>query len=546
MTRRRFLLGGVVLVLLLASRSAAQYPNIPPTRVPQTAEPGLADPSNLPKRLPADMERLGAQPPFGNQPRLGSPAPIRPAGVEELQPASNDPPVPAVAIRVRAPAHVAAGAPVEYTITVENSSQAAAHHVTITNPIPANARYDGGAEPPPAETTDTLLRWKFGTLAPGVSKEIKLKLVPKDDGEFVNVARVTFEHGQRVTTIIDKPRVALKREAPQYAHEKDRIPIKLVIENMGRAPVTNLIVEDVLSDGLVHENGKQNYTQTIENLRPGEKRELKYTVTATRQGTFSLTATAKEDRFKTDQQTTWTLMVGKPVLDAKISGPLKTYLTQSAEYTVTVKNDGNVPLDNVTVAVTLPPAFKVVRASQEAQSFKDRVQWGISRFEPKGTRTFKIALQTMDPGKAQVIASVLARGAAAQSSVETDFQGATALRLRVRESSNRVMEGDKITYTVTVTNTGTIEAKDVHVEFDLPKIELVKLDASSEAALRKPDQKLVWGPLVVKPGKTTSMTVTATAVRAGVMLFQAALDGPKEEFKAGPITQQVQTVIEPK
>src|SRR5262245_4701681 len=106
MTRRLFLLGGVVLAFFVALRGVAQYPNIPPTRVPQTAEPGLADPGNLPKRLPADMERLGAQPPMGSPPQLGSPTPIRTTGVEELQPASNDPPVPAVAIRVRAPAHV--------------------------------------------------------------------------------------------------------------------------------------------------------------------------------------------------------------------------------------------------------------------------------------------------------------------------------------------------------------------------------------------------------------------------------------------------------
>ena len=89
-----------------------------------------------------------------------------------------------------------------------------------------------------------MLRWKLGTMAPGGSKEIKLKLFPKDDGEFVNVARVTFEHGQRVSTVIDKPRVALKREAPQYAHENDRIPVKLIVQNTGRAAVTNLVVED--------------------------------------------------------------------------------------------------------------------------------------------------------------------------------------------------------------------------------------------------------------------------------------------------------------
>ena len=539
MARRLPILGVVLTTVLLAGFGAAQYPTIPPQNVPQTGEPGLADPKVVPNRLPADLQRLN------NPARPNSPVPVRAAGVEELQPASNDPPIPAIAIRVRAPAHVAAGSPIEYTITVENFSQATAHHVTVTNPIPANARYDGGAEPKPDETTAALLRWKLGTMAPGVSKEIKLKLNPKGDGEIANVARVNFEHGQRVSTVIDKPRVVLKRVAPQYAHENDRIPVTLIVENTGRVEVANLIVTDVLEEGLLHENGKREQTWTVPTLRPGEKIEKKYTVTATKQGTFSFTATAKEDRFNTDQQSIWRVMVGRPLVVAKITGPLKTYLTQPAEYTVTVRNDGTVPLDNVVVKVSLPPAFKVVKASQEAQSFADHIQWGIKRFEPKQSHEYRLSLQTSDAGKAQVIVNVLSKAAPVQTTMETDFQGATALRLRVRESSNRVQVGDRITFKVFVQNTGTIAAKDVYVEFLVPDI-LVTLDPSSLESLKK-DQKLVWGPsLTVPAGKTISMEVTATAVSAGTMLFHAALNGPKNDFQAGPITQQVQTVIEPK
>jgi uncharacterized repeat protein (TIGR01451 family) len=542
MMQRLPILGVVFTAIVFAGFGLAQYPAIPPQNVPQTAEPGLADQRVVPKQLPPDLQRLS-----NTEPRLGTPIPARNTAIEELRPASSDPPIPAVAIRIRAPGHVAAGSPIEYTITVENFSQASAHHVTVTNPIPTNSRFES-AEPKPGEVTPALVRWKLGTMAPGVSKEIKLKLTPTGDGEFADVARVTFEHGQRVSTVIDKPRVTLKRLAPQYAHENDRIPVTLVVENTGRVEVSNLIVKEVVADGLKHENGTQEQTWAIPTLRPGEKSEKKYTVSATKQGTFTSTASVKEDRFRTDQQTVWTVMIGKPSVYAKISGPLKTYLTQPAEYTVLVRNEGTVPLDNVTVAISLPPAFKVVKASQDSQAFKDRLQWGIKHFEPRATREYRFSLQTAVAGKAQIILNVLSKTDPVQSTVETDFQGATALRLRVRESSNRVQVGDRITYTVSIQNTGTIAATKVYVDFDLPKIGLVTLDPSSEQALRKDqkDPRLVWGPeLTVPAGKTISMEVTATAVRDGIMLFQASLDG-KTGFEGGAIRHQVQTVIEPK
>ena len=56
-----------------------------------------------------------------------------------------------------------------------------------------------------------------------------------------------------------------------------------------------------------------------------------------------------------------------------------------AEYTVAVKNDGNVPLDNVSVAVTLPPGFKVTKASQDAQSMR-RSDRTAERWKSRSTR----------------------------------------------------------------------------------------------------------------------------------------------------------------
>src|SRR5437660_6918929 len=78
---------------------------------------------------------------------------------------SEDPPTPAVAIRMRVPASGAVGQDLDYRIIVENTSLAAAHHVLVRNPVPANARFVR-ASPEPA-VRDPELQWRLGTLEPG-------------------------------------------------------------------------------------------------------------------------------------------------------------------------------------------------------------------------------------------------------------------------------------------------------------------------------------------------------------------------------------------
>src|SRR5438105_3698663 len=55
--------------------------------------------------------------------------------------AQEEPATPAVAIHVRVPANGTTGQDLEYRIIVENTSQAAAHHVILRDPLPATARF---------------------------------------------------------------------------------------------------------------------------------------------------------------------------------------------------------------------------------------------------------------------------------------------------------------------------------------------------------------------------------------------------------------------
>src|SRR5262245_36017978 len=74
-------------------------------------------------------------------------------------PCPPDPPTPVVALRVRVPAVAGLGQELEYHICVENSSAAAAHHVLVRNPLPANTRFVRATPEPSTRTLNCSGSW---------------------------------------------------------------------------------------------------------------------------------------------------------------------------------------------------------------------------------------------------------------------------------------------------------------------------------------------------------------------------------------------------
>jgi uncharacterized repeat protein (TIGR01451 family) len=531
---------GLLALTLLSARSEAQY--IPRQRVPETPEPGLADPRELPKNPP---ETLLPGMPRGTQPFPGVPRPGIPEPVAALPPAA-DPPTPSVSIRVRAPASVGISAKeVNYSIVVENTSRAPAHHVQVTNPIPQHARFIK-AEPTPKDPAAPTLRWDLGTLGPGVSREISLTLQPTGDGDITDVARVQFEYGQQVMTVVNRPALSLKRVAPKYAHENDSIPVKLIVENTSRVEVRNIVVTDAVDEGLEHAGPDKSALLkrewTIESLAAGQKRELDFALQANKQGVFTSRTAAHADFLPEIKADSWTVTVGKALLDVKVAGPVKPiYLSQPARYDIVARNQGTIPMDNVAVAFSLPLGMKVKQASQGAEQFSSRVQWVIQKFNPGESRTFSLQVQAAEPGTVPLFVEALGRGHVAHAEIKTEFVGAAALRLRIHKSSDPIVVGDKVTYTVTVQNTGTAEARDVEVKISVPTVQLKVESTTAGLTATKDQSSFAWGPLRVRPGQTQTITVPAEATAAGKVRIHAEMTAP--DLTSGPLTWEEETTI---
>jgi uncharacterized repeat protein (TIGR01451 family) len=448
------------------------------------------------------------------------------------------PPTPIVVLHVRVPAGIHAGQELEYRICVENRSAAAAHHVLVRNPLPANARFVR-ASPEPAVREPELL-WRLGTLAGGARQEIVLVLSPTSGEEVKNCARVQFEHGECVTTKIARPSLHMHKNGPTQAVLSETLHYQITLTNAGNAELSNLLVTDLLPAGLEHASGKERLSWIVGTLSPGQTQTVEYQVVAKKIGRLCnkvISTAAGGMREEMESCVT----VGERKLGLTMTGPLRHYINVPARYRLTVSNPGTLPLTQVVINNSLPAETTLVGASDAGQVMKNQVQWLIGTLAPAESRTVEIQLRALMPGRICNRAMAIAEhGLTEQAEACTDFTGAPALTLSVKHTVDPVPVGGETSYCITVRNPGTKPVTRVQIVATAPE-QMTVLGAGGASDNHKEGQKIIYAPLTLPPGGEASYRVDVKALRSGDVRFKVELTA--DQLTAGPVLQEESTTI---
>ncbi|MBA4188188.1 MAG: hypothetical protein C0467_09250 [Planctomycetaceae bacterium] len=530
-------------------------------KAPAQPEPELLPPSVLPQNTP---ELLPLPPPPRSdddevQPaQFTTPAAQLPGGSGAQPVRSNvpDPPSPVVRIQVRVPAHTPPGDDIKYLITVQNTSTAEAHSVTVRNPLPETIEATVKADPEwdKAKSTPKELVWAFGTLAPGKSKTIELTLRPKKDAsEVKNLAYVRFEHGESVTTKINKPAVRVTKVAPKQTVQDETYTVRVAVDNTGKVAAENVrVAENVPASAEVEPITKgakrtqqpdgQQWVWEIPKLMPGERRVLEYRITPREaKDVFALTSLSA-GKGVTDRAEARTLVL-VPGLAVKLIGPTANAPVapgESAKYEITVRNTGTLTSNNVRVTGTLPADCKPTMKTEGGQLYRDAIQWVVARLEPGEAQTFRFAVKATTTGRRVVVASVAdARGQRAADELATVFQGTASLSWETEPKPVALAVGRQGTFTVKVRNGGGEIARNVKVEVDLPDaVNLVQVTPN----VSPKGGKLVFGPESIAAYGESTYTITYEAKQASQAWFKLKMtadclgERPMQTEKAIEIT----------
>lgn len=132
-------------------------------------------------------------------PTLGLPPHAAPPHTEmAIECPLEEVPAPMVRLRTRVPACAEVGKELEYRIKVENTSPADAHNVVVRMNLPASVKVFRTS--PQVHQRDPELQWNLGTMPGHGCHDIVVTIVPLGLADIKSCTRVTYEHGQCVTT----------------------------------------------------------------------------------------------------------------------------------------------------------------------------------------------------------------------------------------------------------------------------------------------------------------------------------------------------------
>jgi uncharacterized repeat protein (TIGR01451 family) len=449
----------------------------------------------------------------------------------------QDPPTPVVSLQIRVAATVEAGKELEYRICVENKSAAAAHHVIITDPLPANAKFVRGSPEP--NTAAPELTWRLGTLEAGKKQEIVLIVAPTGTGDLRSCARVQFEHGECVVTKVAKPVLHLQKDGPKQAILYDSLNFKLTVSNTGNAEATNVMLTDLLPAGLEHTSHKERLSWIIGTLAPGQSRSVEYQAIAKAAGKLCNKAIATAGTLREEVDSCVT--VGEAKLQLGVTGPARRYVNTPAVYEFTVSNPGTVTLEHVALTNPLPESASFIRASETGQLADKSVQWTLDSLPPGASRSVELVLQARSEGRICNRPTVTAdRGLSRQAEFCTDFYGEPALSLHVTDTEDPVEVGGNTEYNIAIRNQGTSPTTHVRIVGIAPPQEEIT-QASGPADNHVQGRRVIFEPLTLAPGGELRYHVTVKAREPGEVRFKVELSA--DQLIAGPVLQEESTTI---
>jgi len=396
---------------------------------------------------------------------------------------------------------------ISYLITVTNNGDGIAKNVKITDTIPEGTFYYNKNTNSVEKETRIVNSEVKEVLEPNDSFSYEFRVqVGRISSEKViqNTAKVTSDNFREVSTnttntnagiTVPSLNVTKVSNIPEGEKVKagDQIIYTITVKNTGETPAYDVEIKDIVpTHTTLYENNtrnpeKRNVGKTIPSINPGQSENYSFTVIVDEiteknikiENVATITAENGEEKAtnKVDIETITSAPNLKVTKTSNI--PAGTVLREGDKitYTITVENIGTVPAYNVEIKDKVPENTTYYENEIKDPS-KKNVGKQIQVLNPGQSEsyTFTVIIEEI-VGKIKIenIASVTSENGEEKPSnkIEIDVIGKMP-NLEVKKTTDipagkTVKEGDFITYTITVRNTGVAEAKNVMVKDKIPE-----------------------------------------------------------------------------
>ncbi|MCL2287269.1 MAG: isopeptide-forming domain-containing fimbrial protein [Firmicutes bacterium] len=466
------------------------------------------------------------------------------------------PPQTTVTIAKHAPNQVHSGAEFYYIIVATNTGGVAATNVVITDVLPLGVEFVSVS---PNATFDSATRTVTATvasLAPGEVVYITVRVEagpPTLPGYPVeNTATVTGDNfpddddDEEVIITIDPdelyPVIEITKTAPETVVSGMEFMYTIVVVNRGTAAATNVVIIDELPLGVefysvspnaTFDAATRTVTADIGYLAPGEVVVIYVTVTAGPPTDEPVVNRARitGDNFPPDDCYTPVIIIG-PEITIEKTAPSPIVAGTEFRYTIVVSNTGDGPALDLVITDELPAGVTFVSVSDNASHANGIITAILDILVPGDVIVIEVTViadPVTEPTTIENTAVVTGGNFPPDDcyvpvEIVPPDPTDTIVTIVKTASSQQVTVGSNFTYTIRVTNTGSVLATGVEVIDVLPAgVTFVSVSAN---ATFDPATRTVTADIGdLAPGEVVTITVTVTANTVGQVMNTARVTG---------------------
>ena len=397
------------------------------------------------------------------------------------------------------------GDKVEYTITVNNNANKDAKQVVIVDTLGKGLKFINASHNGKYDESTRTITWIID-LGAGESAVFSVNAAVEAYGIINNTVVVGNKSATKNITVPEIiPGKSVDVENPNFG---DTVTYTVVVTNNGVVDAKQVVVRDILDKGLKFVKATGEYTfdedsrtvTWIIDLAKGESQTFYVTAVAEAYGVLTNDVTVGDNTASAD-------VVVPEIIPDKTANITNPNFGDKVDYTVTVTNDGMGDAKDVVVRDVLGEGLKFVSATGN-YSFDEATR----------TVTWIVDLAKGESKVFSVIATVVGYGNVTNSLVvgnKTAGVNVTVPEIIPDKTANisNPNFGDNVNYTVTVTNDGIGDAKDVVVR-DVLGEGLKFVSATGNYSFDEATRTVTWIVDLAK-GESKVFSVIATVVGYG-------------------------------
>ena len=399
------------------------------------------------------------------------------------------------------------GDKVEYTITVNNNANKDAKQVVIVDTLGKGLKFINASHNGKYDESTRTITWIID-LGAGESAVFSVNAAVEAYGNINNTVVVGNKSATKNITVPEiTPIKKVENTVPNFGEE---VTYFISVFNSAIVDAKQVVVVDHLDKGLKYVSSSHNgvydeasHTVTwVVDIAAGSSLDLTVTAVADEYGVLTNNVTVGDKRASVD-------VTVPEIIPAKSVDVENPNFNDEITYTVTVTNNGVVDAKQVVVRDVLGEGLKFVKATGEYTFDEDSrtVTWIVDLAKGE-SQTFYVTAVAEAYG---VLSNNVFVGDKIASAVVTVPEIIPGKSVDV-ENPNF---GDTVTYTVTVTNNGVVDAKQVVVVDHLDK-GLKYVSSSHNGVYDEASHTVTW-VVDIAAGSYLDLTVTAVVDEYGVL-----------------------------